>query len=80
MKKAEKLANQLNNLTSQDQWKFIIDNKDSISSIDLDNDVTYVNWKGDKESEYSTSTIDYIGNGPGVELLFHALGIEAQGV
>lgn len=80
MKKAEKLHNELSSLTSQDQWKWIVDNKDLISRLDLDNDSTYVLFKCDKEGDYSVSLDDYIGWHDGAVYLLKAIGIKGEPV
>lgn len=80
MKKIEKLHNELSGLTSQDQWKWVVENKELIKSLDLDNDSTYVNFKGDKEGEYSVNLIDWIGWDDGVIYLLKAIGIKGEPV
>ena len=75
---------EFNELTSQEQWKWVLDNKEKISLIELDNDVTYVSsvcFKEDDDEETgSVSMKTWLGRDEGITDLMLALGIECQDV
>lgn len=72
-------------LDPEQQWKWVIDNKEKISLIELDNDCTYIcsqcfKEAGNEECSGSISMKSYLGNGWGIDHLMTALGIECRGV
>jgi hypothetical protein len=72
-------------LTPEQQWKWVIENKDKITLIELDNDCTYIcaecfKEAGNSECTGSISMESYLGNGWGINHLISALGIECRGV
>ena len=72
-------------LTPEQQWKWVIDNKEKISLIELDNDCTYISSEcfkevGNEECSGSISIKSYLGHSSGVFHLMAALGIECRGV
>lgn len=76
---------EFNELTAEQQWQWIIDNKEQIMLIELDNDCTYVSApcfkeEGNEECTGSISTKSYLGNGWGINHLITALGIQCTGV
>lgn len=78
-------ANEFNKLDPEEQWKWVIDNKEKVTQIELDNDCTYVLSPLFKEedNEYYQGRISmksYLGNGWGIDHLLEALGIKCAGV
>jgi len=72
-------------LTAEEQWQWVIDNKEQITQIDLDNDCTYVvadcfKVPDEPECTGSISMKSWLGNGHGLYDLFDALGIKCEGV
>ncbi|MDH3325863.1 MAG: hypothetical protein OEM38_03995 [Gammaproteobacteria bacterium] len=63
--------------TDKERWALVIANKDKVV-ITLDNDWTGVEMKDDAENY--TSFNSWIGIDKGINPLFEALGITAQGV
>jgi hypothetical protein len=73
------------NLTDQEQWSWVIANKEEILLIELDNDCTYVSAarfkeEGNDECNGSISMKSYLGHGYGIFHLMKTIGIECTGV
>lgn len=64
-------------LNEQEQWNWVVRNSDSVKIIELDNDETDIRLKewDEENGEYSRFK-SWLGNGPGIENLLTALGIE----
>ena len=70
-----------NSLSKADQWKWLIENKDNYEFVVmLDNDCTDISFTEDEDGDYSLTFKADCGDRQGVELLFAALGISAEGV
>ncbi len=72
-------------LEPDQQWLWVVNNKEEILLIELDNDVTYVTAArfkedGNDECRGSISMKSYLGNGWGIDHLLEALGITVEGV
>lgn len=72
-------------LTPEQQWKWVIDNKDKIDIVELDNDCTYIcsscfKEEGNDECSGSLAMESYLGNGWGINHLMAALGIKCTRV
>lgn len=72
------LKTEFDALTEKEQWKWLIENKDKVVQIDLDNDETYISFIDDDENE-SRFKAD-IGNRQGVNYLLEALGLAVYDV
>lgn len=77
--------NKFDELTGQEQWLWVITNKEEISLIELDNDCTYVcadRFKevGNEECSGSITMKSYLGHGCGLHHLFKAIGIKCSDV
>lgn len=72
------LKTEFDALTEKEQWKWLIENKDKVAQIDLDNDETYISFIDDDENE-SRFKAD-IGNRQGVNYLLEALGLAVYDV
>ncbi len=72
------LKTEFDALPEKEQWKWLIENKEKVTKIDLDNDETYISFIGDDENE-SRFKAD-IGNRQGVNYLLEALGFAVYDV
>lgn len=72
------LKTEFDALTEKEQWKWLIENKDKVVQIDLDNDETYISFIDDDENE-SRFKAD-IGNRQGVNYLLEVLGFAVYDV
>jgi hypothetical protein len=64
---------QFKTLTSEQQWKWVVDNKEMIEQVDLDNDGTWVSLKGSDDECLTMKA--YLGWDDGVQHLLTAIGI-----
>lgn len=77
--------NEFDSLPAHEQWQWVIGNKEKVTLIELDNDVTYVysdclNENEDMEQTSYATMKSYIGDCKGVFDLLNALKIKVQGV
>lgn len=71
---------EFNKLGSVGQFKWLIENKDQVQQIELDNDITYIILNAATEEEPYITTMNYLGWDAGVKDLLTAIGFNAQGV
>ena len=66
-------------LSSKEQWEWVLNHKNEIKLI-LDNDNTSVTFLGEEENDDAPIYYleDWLGNGPGVEILLSAIGIQNE--
>jgi len=64
-------------LDEKEQWAWLLANKDLVEQIDLDNDVTYISFRGEEDESRFKSDI---GNRQGVNYLLEALGFSVYDV
>lgn len=58
-------------LSEKRQWAWLLENKEAVEQIELDNDETYISFKGEEdECRFKAD----IGNRQGVNYLLEALG------
>lgn len=89
MGKLEKISKKWNALSGDvEKWKYLLSHKKEIA-IRLDNDGTYCtfcegiipnNIDNYDDLPELNSFEDWVGNSPGLDILFPILGIEAEGV
>ena len=73
-----KLEEEFKNLSSEDQWRWILLHGRGQGHFFLDNDNTSFHFNVDTEYNHGFYFKNWLGNGPGVDELLIALGFEAQ--